>query len=185
MAKKGLKIFGFGVGGLLIVAGIIVGILFASGIIKVPSKNAPEDSPPRDPLNPVAPNPNEKQEINVRLSNPKLSYGGGGGYNLPIGITYNLEYDPSPFKIGAVNWELKSNVVLIFKSGRREVLNKTDVGTIHTNTYIWQDFINGLGIKEVPSRAELSANVSYRNKYGNTVTGSESNRISVDIPSNY
>lgn len=40
MAKRGLKIFGLGIGGLIVVVGILVGILFATGVIKVPSKDS-------------------------------------------------------------------------------------------------------------------------------------------------
>lgn len=56
MAKRGLKFFGMGIGGLIVVAGIIVGILFATGVIKVPSKDtstSQEESDKKDILHPT------------------------------------------------------------------------------------------------------------------------------------
>ena len=74
MSKRGLKIFGMGIGGLLVVAGIIVGILFATGVIKVPSKDTPtsqEESDKKDILHPTkycAKVPNITSFEKVRIS---------------------------------------------------------------------------------------------------------------------
>ena len=43
MVKRGLKLFGMGIGTLVILAGIVIGILFAAGVLKVPSKESPSE----------------------------------------------------------------------------------------------------------------------------------------------
>jgi hypothetical protein len=176
MAKKGLKIFGIGAGTLVIVVGIIVGILIATGVIK--TKQEPKTSPNSDvktpdSLGPGAPNPNEKIQIKTILSNPKISYENRGNGEVPVGLSFNVRYEPSP---NVLNWRLNKTLRITFKSGEMKTISTSTVGTLFTDSVFWENN------SEVPVKLELTAHLTYNNYYGNTIAGPESDTLTVNIP---
>jgi hypothetical protein len=177
MAKKGLKIFGIGVGSLIIVVGTIVGILIATGVIKtkqdpdLPSSNSDVETP--DPLGPGAPNPNKKIQIKTILSNPKISYENRGNGEVPVGLSFNVRYEPSPT---IMNWRLNKTLRITFKSGQMKTVSTSSLGTVTMDSVFWENN------SEVPVKLELTAHLTYNNDYGNTIAGPESDTLTVNIP---
>jgi hypothetical protein len=171
-----LKIFGIGAGTLVIVVGIIVGILFATGVIKIPSTGSSQAG---GKLGPGASNPGAGTPISVTLSNIQIEQGSG----TPGGVSFNISLNPDPSSLGINNATLNTSAVLTFSDGTTSTITNSNYVNQNTVSGInWQNQIHGLGIVRTPKKVDVSAYCSYSNSFGTEVTGPVSNTVSVNIP---
>jgi hypothetical protein len=176
MVKRGLKVFGIGIGTLVVVVGVIVGILFATGVIKTSSAGASQGG---GKLGPGASNPGAGTPISVTLSNIQLEQGSG----TPGGVSFDISLNPDPASLSINNATLNTTAVLTFSDGTTSTV--TDSKYVYQNTVSginWQNQIHGLGIVRTPKKVDVSAYCSYRNSFGTEVSGPVSNTVSVNIP---
>jgi hypothetical protein len=183
MAKRGLKIFGISAGVLIVVVGIIVGVLFATGVLGKQSTSSTPGPSKHSPLGPDVPNPYEGTTIKTTLSNPEVLWA-SGRVNLPSSINFKVQYEPNPIGLGV--WTLHKTAVLTYKSGATDVKKVSTKGVIASDNISWEGIFSGMfGVSQVPVKVDLSAHLSYTNDHGNEIVGPESNTLTVNIPTNY
>lgn len=164
MAKRGLKIFGIGMGTLVVLAGVIVGVLFAAGILKrKPTAETYSNSSSADP------------PMKVTLSNPKVQYRNEGKGDIASGLTFNVNYDPWLTLTSTLHKKLK----ITFSSGQTKVISESSTNIMFMDTVLWKN-----DDSEIPTKLELTANVSYINDNGDPIVGPESDTLTVNIPTN-
>lgn len=186
MAKLFGKKFVFGgVFGLLAVAGIIVGILFATGVLKTNSSSG--GSKPT----PVIPGKTTGSPVSTTLSNANIAWETiGGEGSIPTGVTFNVSYSPSsggfPAPDGiplAQGWMLNQIITSTYQDGSTYSNTIPGNGIYYISTVDFQAFnTGGFGLNRVPTKVDVKAYLSYVDNNGNTVNGPVSNTLSIDVP---
>lgn len=178
MVKRGLKIFGIGAGTLVIIVGVIVGILFATGVLGKKMGGSTPPSPPSPP------SPNSTTVISTTLSDAQLAWE-HGGTNLPVAVNFNVSYNPDPLKVTG-EWVLNLNITDTFQDGTTNTYVVKKPGTMSLTNIPIQPVGGGwIGRNRLPTNIDIAGYITYEDNNGNTVTGPTSNTISVNIPTKY
>jgi hypothetical protein len=162
---------------LVVITGIVVGVLFATGVL---GKKSSQSSSTR--LGPNVPNPGAGTPVTVNLSNPSINQGPSGP---STGISFNIQLTPEPLSLGNTG-EFHQTGTLTFSDGSTETVNVSNPVRESSETgFSWQGVINGMGMNKIPSKIDLSGYYSYTNKSGINVDGPVSNTISMNVPTKY
>jgi hypothetical protein len=175
----------------IVVAGIIVGTLYGTGLLGKKSKGSPTPGTPGTPVkpsvNPLGPgpgNPAYGEPIGVTLSNPKILYQSGNPPH-PIGVGYSIKFSPSDndgnTPAGVGNWDLHTNAVLTYPDGTTTTVTNVYHNSVSEFEFDFQPLSGGMNRQ--PWSINMNAYVTYETKYGNTITGNWSNIVSIGIPS--
>lgn len=165
---------------LVVISAIIIGVLFAVGVLKA---NKPSGSSPTPPTPPTPPNPTPPTEFSTTLSNPIIQWE-SGHTNLPYALTFNIQYNPDPMGL-IPNWNLVETIILTFADGSTSTDTRTVKGASFIDTFNWQPISGQFGLNRNPVRVDLSAYMTYVDSTGSTITCPVSNTLSVNIPTNY
>ena len=162
----------------LAIAGIVVGILFATGVLGKKSPIASKN------LGPGTNNPGAGTPVSVELSNPVINM---GQPNLPpAAVDFNIQLSPEPLSLKMSDGIFNETIVLTFSDGTTNTLNKQNPVLQSSITGAsWQGEIHGEGLNRIPAKVDISGFYSYKNQYGISVDGPVSNTISVNIPTKY
>ena len=158
---------------LVVIAAVIIGVLFAVGVLKANKASGSSPTPPTPPTPPT--------QFVTTLSNPIVQWE-SGGTNLPYALTFNIQYNPEP--VGTIpNWDLIETMILTFPDGTTSTDTRTVKGASFIDTFNWQPITGQFGLNRNPVKVDLSAYMSYVDATGNTVNSPVSNTLSVNIPS--
>ncbi len=152
MAKRGLKLFGMGVGTLVVLAAIIVGILFATGVIKFKDvQQSPETKVPSGQSTDMT------DAGRVTISN--LTNAGKNA------VTYYVD--------STCNHGLECSTVIkylfVYNDGSQEVFTETHPGPGGQQTYMFTKMNGGIGQTRVPVGLEITGHSVF-----NGIKGEES-----------
>jgi len=161
MVKRGLKLFGIGFGTLVILAGVVVGILFATGVIEPKQDKQPPDT--TDPTDPSGQSTDLAGPGTVRISNV-------------TGDTRVINYDVGSTCKDYTGCSIVVKLKFYYDHGSEDVVTQTHPGSGGRYSY---SFRNGwFGQTRIPIGVELSGH-SVRNG----VKGKESTTVTIRIPS--
>lgn len=152
MASRGLKLFGIGIGTLIILIGVIVGILFATGVIKF--KDVKE--------NPDTTYPSGKSTDMIDAGRITISNLTNAGKNA---VTY---YVDSTCNHG-LECSTVINYLFVYNDGSQEVFTETHPGPGGQQTYMFTKMNRGIGQTRVPVALEITGHSVF-----NGIKGEES-----------
>lgn len=160
MAKRGLKLFGMGVGTLVVLAAIIVGILFATGVIKFKDvQQSPETKVPSGQSTDMI------DAGRVTISN--VTNLGRNGISFHAGSTCK-DYTECSIVI---------KYLFVFNDGSQDVFTETYPGPGGQYTYMFTKMNRGIGQTRIPIGLEITGH-----SVVNGIKGQESGPLFIMIP---
>lgn len=172
MAKRGLKLFGMGVGTLVVLAAIIVGILFATGVIK-PKQD--EDKPDTtDPTDPSGQSTDLSGPGTATVSNVTIIEGTCHGNDpcTAAGISYDISSTCKDYAGCSIVVKHK----FLYADGSQNELTKTYKGSGGRQSHMFSK--SWFGQTRIPIGVELTAHSVVHG-----VSGKESTIVTIRIPS--
>ena len=169
----------YGVIGLLVVVGIILGVLGGLGYFKKKSSGGSSQ-----PFVPPAPSPNISGNISVTttLSDGKITTGTGSPIDpaQAIGVTYSISNSISR----ADYWTIRLTYTLNFEMSAPVTNVEYHNGEFGNGYFEFQRGQTGLNEQNEPTYVSFSAAYIYTNSTGQVIIGPESNSIELQIPKN-
>lgn len=160
MAKRGLKLFGMGLGTLLVLTAIVVGILFATGVIKF--KDVKE--------NPDSSSPTGKSTDMIDAGRVTISNLTNLGRN---GVTYHAGSTCKDY----VDCSIVIKYLFVFNDGSQDVFTETYPGPGGQYTYMFTKMNRGIGQTRIPVGLEITGH-----SVVNGIKGEESGPAYIMIP---